>query len=258
MEKDTAANLSLILDSRWAKPYNSNVLEFYQKNSYESYPVKYGLYSYNLDRFLIVDSLDLWAISETAQILSSKLALVVCVFTVPPPNDFKIENCLCWDLSEKEFALPIKQTPTIALIKSENSINKLGPPVDFKNQLAKLVLDQEFALFTLKSIVAARLTQLFFNHNTEINNVDQSYYLKFFSDEKNNLLGYAAHDKTEWQNVFAGNIYSILYKSQSIKEALMGFTNLIPTNFDSDLYKYQRSYLNYFFRHLNWEPQNAE
>lgn len=258
MEKDTAASLSLILDSAWAKPYNIDVLGFYQKNSYESSPVKYGLYSYNLDRFLIVDSLDLWAVCETAKILSSKLALVVCVFSTPPPNNFKIENCLCWDLNDKEFALPQKQTPTLALIKSAHAINELGPPVDFKNQLANLVIDQEFALFTLKSVVAARLTHLFFNQNAQMNNVDQSYYLKFFSDEQNNLLDYAAADKTDWQNGFSAKIYSILYKSQNIKEALIGFSNLIPTNVDSDLYQYRRPYVNYFFRYLNWEPQNAQ
>lgn len=239
-----------ILNSKWAENYNSQTLSFYQLNPVSTIPIKYGLYSTAIDRFFLVDGLDLSAISLAAKILSSKISSLVCVFTSEPPP-FTLENCLMWSLTNKDAILPKKQTPELYFVKNSDECIFSDTALDFKHKISQLVRDQEYMLFVLKACSAITLTELFLNSHAKFNNIDQNFYMQLFSEFDKTFEITTAKDKAGFELGFHKKILQILYVSCSIEEALNHFSELIMIKNDDLIFKYRSIYMNTFNKYLN-------
>lgn len=256
--------LSKILASPWSQLYTGKVLKYYQSPT--RVPKRYGLYSSGLDRFLLVDGLDLWTLRHAAQLLSSKIATVICVFTSEEPT-FQLENCLTWSLVQKQMVVPKKQTPDLHLVHNNDEILQEGLPFDFLDNIEEVVEDQEFAIFVLRAAYALRLTDLLVSSSALAHNEDQGFYTDFFADILQKDTLHSVPDKTLWNKGFSGEIGRILYRSQSIAEVLRALTESytnchpdesIPTSkFGLRANIYRKFYLNRFFEFFGWRPENV-
>ncbi|MFZ3230198.1 MAG: hypothetical protein WA160_08335 [Pseudobdellovibrio sp.] len=236
--------LNNILDSRWARPYTKELLNYYP--GLHEQTVQYALYSQSIDRFFILDSLDLWTIHHTAKILSSKLSLVLCIFSSEKPP-FTIENCLLWTLKNKAAVLPQHQSPVIYQIQNNDELLMAGIPIDFAENIKQLVQEQEFALFVLTVLYAARITELKLSLIPSIHNDSHSFYLDFFSTELVNTPLEARANKTIWPRGFLNEIGRILYRCQNVGMSLKSLSALKESiTQTSDIYSKRIS--TYYFK----------
>lgn len=210
-------NLDSILKSPWHINSSSEILDFYLGS--ERLPNRYGLYSQSLDRFLLVDKWDLWALVQASKILSSKISLIVCVFSSEEPP-FKIENCLQWALKNKDIVLPRHQAPTITTIRNNSDLFFCDVPLHCEDDLPALIKEQNFALFVVKAAYAMRLTNLKLNLHPQIQNDPQQVYLNFFSSDLNSNALAARQEQTIWEKGFINEISTLLYLASSIDTAL--------------------------------------
>ncbi len=247
--------LQKINHSHWAQPYNQHILDFFQLSSKIQIPVRYGLYSYNLNRFIAVGGLDLWSLITAAKILSSKLALTVAVFKTPPPSDFQNDTCLLWEVEKKDSFLAARQTPGLSTIDG-NDIVKTGFPKDYLAVINEIITDQEFCHLVIKSVVSAQLTQALCDAHPKINNIDYSSYLSLLNTENFSTLNFFKNsDKTCWPNGFSHHIFSVLYKAQNMSDVIENFKKLPEQNCDEETFIYKSPYFKYFFYFLGWSPQ---
>lgn len=256
--------LKKISASPWVVLYTEKVLSYYQTPARVT--KRYGLYSSGLDRFLLIDGLDLWTIRHAAQLLSSKIATVICVFASEEPN-FNIENCLAWSLVQKQKVVPKKQTPDLQIVLNNSEIIEEGLPIDFLNNMEEVIKDQEFAIFVLRAVYAMRLTDFLVSSSALAHNEDQQFYTDLFVGVLQKESLNPVPDKTLWPNGFTGEIGSILYRSQSISEVLLALTDIyknchpddsIPASkFDLRANIYRKFYLNRFFEFFGWRPENV-
>lgn len=204
-----------ILNSKWAKSYNGEVQSFFPAFC----PIRYGLYSSALDRFIAVDYLDLWSMRTTAQILSSKFISTVCIFSMEEPP-FKLHDCMLWTLTDKSAVLPTKQTPSLHRVLNKNELMYAGISPDFSADPQKLVEEQEFILFVLRSVVALRLTEISLGFNSEVKNDNQKHYLTIagLNPEVNGVS--APSDRTKWAGGFICWMSALLSRAWSINEVL--------------------------------------
>lgn len=228
------------------------ILSYYP--GFTSTPKRYGLYSPGLDRFLLVDGLDLWSLHHAACLLASKIPTLVCIFQDGEP-EFSNENCLSWSLTEKSKVLPRKQTPGSFLIESNSMCVFEGPPAGFTDRMPELLQDQEFALFLLRATYAMRLADLIVGSDYRFRNEDQSLYTGFFSTELKPTEIAPPTDRTLWQHGFQGEIGAILYRAQTIDQALEQFTALAAqvdpsTNLQRLAGISRKAYLDEFFQLL--------
>lgn len=259
--------LAKILDSPWVTKHTQKVLTYYQHPLH--IPKRYALYSISLERFILFDGLDLWVMEHAAKLLSSKMALIICIFSSSEPL-FVVEDCLTWSLVDKARGLPKKQTPEVHIIQNHSEIIQEGLPIDFLDRLDGVVRDQEFMHLVLRATYAMRLTDLFWNSHAILNNENQSFYTNFYLNEVNELNLQTAEDKTIWRKGFSSAIGGIFYKAQAIDEALEALSHLYKgENFDSPASIYEQFYLkNYkkhflceqlylatFFEFFGWKPQ---
>lgn len=253
---DHVNNILLRINSSpWAQPYSEAVLHFHQLTSANQIPVRYGLYSYNLNRFIAVDGLDLWSLISAAKILSSKLALTIAVFKTQPPINFQNDTCLLWEVEKKDLFLASRQTPGLCLIDGSDII-QTGFPKDHILIINEIIHDQEFCHLVIKSVLSAQLTQALCDAHPKINNIDYSSYLSLLNTENFSTLNFFKNaDKTPWPNGFSHHIFSTLYRAQNIETALQEFKKLPENNCDEETFIYKSPYFKYFFYFLGWSPQ---
>jgi hypothetical protein len=127
----------------------------------------YLVYAPGFDRVLYVDHGDPFTVMETAQILSSKVPLVVgSVKTLPTFND---QNCLEYTIKDKNIMFASssifysRQWPSFRRLNT--SVEHKGWPDDYVEDIASVALKelQEYALFVAKCVKAIRITNLIFN-----------------------------------------------------------------------------------------------
>ena len=190
----------------------------------------YGIYSINLERFLLISN-DLWMLMHSANLLSSKFVLCVCMID----DDVQIynSNCLTWTLSDPTIAILDKQTPRLKFV--HKALFDTGRfPVDIP--LEKIVKYQEFSNFVLNVSNAARITDALLNAN------NQKYFLKLL-DSTDNIV--SINDDTKIPDGFVLSIDKILYLADSKDEAFDKILNLInePINTVSWLASYKKTFL---------------
>lgn len=131
----------------------------------------YALYAKGLDRFILIDRHDLHTTFQTAEILSSKISLIV--YTVDK-DIFENNNCLEFSIFNKtservgySSALVSGQTPMFRLLDSDNVCN-IGIPADYKNNYESLEKLQNYANFVHQYSYAISLTEKIFNDNNSL------------------------------------------------------------------------------------------
>lgn len=252
--------------SPWASDFNHQITRYYSYQSSKSN--RYALYSNSLDRFILIDAFDLWAVQHAGKLLSSKLSTIVCIFTnfeVP----FGSDEALLWTINNKTVVLPKTQSPDIFFIEDSKQIQKQGLPNDFIAEFPSVLKDQEFALFALRTSYAMLLTDLYWNLNSELNSGNYDFYLSFFNSTSEDFPVSNIQDKAQWPGGFKTTIGKIIYTSSSIDEALNRFGQLDKENKidqETPLYQqfkndknlqatyFRRLQLNTFFEHLGWRP----
>lgn len=212
---------------------------------------QYALYLLSLDRFFLVDSLDLWSMQYAAKLLSSKLILVVCV--LPPNVPFDNRDCMNWTINKKEPILPKKQTPSFTIFSEENQFLNAGISADFIDKTEVLKKEQSFALFVLKATQAMILTDLVVGSSDEVNNDNQKFYLDLLPQNADKKI-IVADEKTPWGKGFLNEIGKILYVSDSINEALASFSKLQFEKHEQSQENYKKVYLDTFFNFFGWRP----
>jgi hypothetical protein len=183
----------------------------------------YTIFLPGVDRFLITDHYDLWAMVETSKILTSKCSPVVYILNRPTPGEMKNNNCLEYSTRHKkfepEFGSPLvtrhKQTASLKKIQPDNVIYA-GWSEDYDNPAGREILQrlQEYALFTLRCVYAIRLAQECRNFFPEKYYTDMFFKDQFPADFK------TVNDLTTSPYGMEHEIKRILYHSDTVDEAL--------------------------------------
>ena len=176
---------------------------------------KYGIFSTGLNRFLLVDHLDVWIVLETANLISSKIPNVVYMLPYES-NNIDNDNCLDFGISDKTGqklgATPLlfaTQTPVLRTLMGENVVVKNENSVESQ----KVVELKQFVNYVHLHSYALNYTEAFTKYD-ETN----SFAQKYLSKET------LAHFKTTVENTgLDESIYfyirQILYLADSIEDA---------------------------------------
>lgn len=163
----------------------------------------HGLYSINLERFILLDQ-DRWALLHTGKMLSSKMQLCLCQFD----NDIAITNNDCINWTTTGTAVIPQDQQILKFSHIGNSLKYIGPPNDVDLDLLTQHID--YVKFVLKVIKAAWLTEAIRGIG------DQTYFLSLV--EENTLVSFK--DETWADGGFLFAIDKILYLSKNKEEAL--------------------------------------
>ena len=188
----------------------------YETKQFDPFYGNYIVYAPGLDRILFVDQFDPYTAVETAQILSSKVSLVVGTLKNEP--EFK-HNCLEYTLKDKNIMYASssifysRQWPSFRRLNS--TVEHTGWPEDYTEKVAKEALEdlQELSIFTAKCVKAIRITNLIFNvlpsnHIiNELNGVDTSGL-------------HVPVDQTETKDGVSVTLLRILYKATNKGHAM--------------------------------------
>lgn len=181
----------------------------------------YAIYAKGLDRFILIDHYDLQATFQTAELLSSKIPLIVYSIsngTIPK------DRCLFYGIKDKttekiggSSTLVSGQTPVFRLLDI-NNVTDFGVQEDFKfnqDSLSKLI---NYANFVHQYSHALFLTEKIFNNN--------SFILKnIIKKETIEDLQTSTEQMIEADRIFL-EIRNTLYISNSIDEASSKIENI--------------------------------
>jgi len=163
----------------------------------------FGIYSNNLERFLIINN-DLCLTMQTAKLLSSKFCLSVC--KINNSSCIDNSNCLTWSLTDPSMAVADRQVPRLTIIDNNLFDTKTYPAI------SKEVLFEyhQFCKSVYNIVKASRITDALLNSN------DQSYFLKLLDVQDSTIVSLS--DDTGLEVPFLLQVDKILYMSTSIKE----------------------------------------
>lgn len=193
----------------------------------------YAIYLNDNERFIAIEK-DLWIALSASKLLSSKLSLCIC--DIGDQSNIDNNNCFQWTLSTPELPLSI-QYPRLVLPAGALVENK-GYPINIDLDLLKK--HQEFCLFVLKSVYAAKMTDALLNTS------DRSYFKFLLGITDINSLP----DDSGVENGFIPSVERILYLSQTQEQALDSF-NRIFSNTESTFPRNLLQYKNTFYKYLN-------
>lgn len=192
----------------------NNRYDYFYKDSYNERRT-YGIYSPVIDRFLLVSDLDLWAVFETAELLSSKIATIVYVLPYHGGEISQI-NCLNYSIENKNSQKignssisNARQIPILRFLYDDELLIESGIPEDYKNENQSLRDLQEYAQYLLESITAVNLADIYYNQ------ASTERFEKFFNERELSFR----KDRSKSQNGVFAEIKKILYFSNSKIEA---------------------------------------
>lgn len=198
-------------DSRHSRLYSS----WYGKKNANA------IYAPGLDRFLLVDNFDLWLTMEVARILSSKIPTQVFLLGKDVP-EFDNTNCFETTIIDKRKyvingsnILTARQVPSLHVLMEPDSVANVGIPRDYQTGTHKKMLDnlKSYSLFVLRNIHAITIADSIKNI-TPFEDMIKTYLPDHIPDVK------LPQDQSVVPNGIKNEIKSILYQSQSVKEAL--------------------------------------
>jgi len=203
--------------------------DYFKGDAYFSPGVKYLIYSPGIDRFLLIDTMDLWTTLETAKMLSSKIPVSIIALTnCSAPITMK--NCLLWTISEKTgYKQTENQAPLIGSVSGEDQVEELGLALDYKDDISApyIIKLQNYALFCQKILYAIKIA------DAETNSDDAEYYKELFEVDIRKLLQVRADHTRVPQGVLLWT-KRILYMSNDIDEAMEKLQRLWNPNVARD------------------------
>jgi hypothetical protein len=193
-------------------------------------------YAPGIDRVICMDQFDPYTAVKSAQILSSKLSLVVGVIK---STDIDPTRCLEYSIKDKDLMFAYssifysRQWPSFRRLSG--GFEYLGWPVDYKEEPAKSILIQlqEYSEFVCQCVKAIQITNLIFNVLPMEDIVGA--YLEDYVPE--NLTVPA--DNTDQLKGVSAALYKILYNCGSTKEAMLEINEFWKTVPDVVLYRSQ-------------------
>lgn len=218
--------------------YFSNI-NYHMETNLKVFEPFYGnmvLYSPGIDRVICLDQFDPYSAVESAQILSSKLPLVV---GVTRSQDIDPSRCLEFSLREKDLMFAFssifysRQWPSFRRLNS--GFEYLGWPLDYKEEPARSYLIQlrDYAEFVCQCVKAVKITNLIFNVLPM-----QQIAGQHLRDQWPSTVNIPADNTVSAQGVSA-DIMKILYNSDSVESAVLAINELWKTIPDVVLYRNQ-------------------
>jgi hypothetical protein len=205
---------------------------------FNSYYGSYLLYSPGIDRILCVDYNDPFTAMTSAQVLSSKLPLVVGL--VKSQLNFDPERSLEYSIKDKNIMFAFssifysRQWPSFKRLS--NQIEYLGWPVDYEEPDAKtcLINLKNYAEFVCQAVKAIKLTTMIFNSIPSEIIADQMLGWEQIPEHL-----HVASDHTGLDVGIERELMLVLYSGKSVEEALAGFENIWSTVYDAVLHRNQ-------------------
>ena len=196
----------------------------------------FGIYSNNLERFLIINN-DLFLTIQTAKLLSSKFCLSVCKIN----NSICIDNsnCLTWSLTDPSMAAADRQIPRLTIIDNNLFDTKTYPAIP-KELLFEY---HEFCKLVYNIVKASRITDALLNSN------DQSYFLRLLDIQDPTIVSLS--DESGLEIPFLLQIDKVLYMSTSIKEINENIEEIFfqYTTLPSNVALYKKTFYHYLDNH---------
>jgi hypothetical protein len=183
----------------------------------------HGLYSQGMDRFFLVDNVDVWSALHAAKLLSSKLPLFIYIL-----NDDKQRittlNCLSWTVANKNIPIAVTQPPILKILNSPSEIVDCGFPPMNEEETQALLSEQEFGFFVMRATYAMRLT------DASLNRSNHDYYTPLFPEIGSRIEFKQTPDETGWPSGFVTAVERILYHSTEIQQALDALNKLLASS----------------------------
>lgn len=199
----------------------------YIKNFYRSNNVNrsYGIYATGLNRFLLVDDLDVWIVVETANIISSKIPNIV--YMLPYESD-SINNLNCHeygiqDISTQKMGDALlmftTQTPILRTLQGDNVVIKQNNKIEIEdNFLFENILD--YTNFVHLHAYAMNFTQMICKYE-ETDEFSKKYLGKDITSSFKSTIERSGLD----ESIFT-KLRSILYYSSTKDEAKLKIEEL--------------------------------
>lgn len=183
-----------------------------------------------------MDQFDPFTAVQSAQILSSKLPLVV---GVTRSTDIDLNRCLEYSIRDKDLMFAnssifySRQWPSFRRLSG--GFEYLGWPIDYKEEPAKqhLIQLQEYSEFVCNCVKAVSITNLIFNV-LPLNAIVGEYLSSVVPEEIN-----VPCDNTDVVSGVPAEIFKILYYSNNIKQAVGDINEFWKTVPDVVLYRNQ-------------------
>ena len=194
------------------------------------------LYSPGIDRVVCLDHYDPYSAVESAQILSSKLPLVV---GVTRSQDIDPSRCLEFSLRDKDLMCAFssifysRQWPSFRRLSG--GFEYLGWPVDYKEEPARgyLIQLRDYAEFVCQCVKAVKITNLIFNV------LPMQQIAGVYLQENWPTSVSIPTDNTEAVRGVGPSILQILYDKDSVESAVEAINELWKTIPDVVLYRNQ-------------------
>jgi hypothetical protein len=194
------------------------------------------LYSPGIDRVICLDQYDPFTAVESAQILSSKLPLVV---GVTRSQDIDPVRSLEFSIKEKDLMFAFssifysRQWPSFRRLSS--GFEYLGWPVDYQDEPARgyLIQLKNYAEFVCRCVKATQITNLIFNVLPM-----QEIVGKYMDNNIPSVMNVPS-DNTDSVRGISADILQILYDHDSVESATQAINELWKATPDVVLYRNQ-------------------
>jgi len=206
--------LDQIQHSRWYRRPQQFDSFYGNQNS-----IQYGLFVPGIERFMLVDNLDLWSMFYAARLLSSKFQSIV--FPINPIIQLENHTCLNYGISRGIGFPMLGQVPVLKEMLEENEIHNYGFPRNELVRILKIVKEQEYCLFVLRAAQALKVV------NAIYSNVNNDFYSVLFPELSKFTV---INDETLIETGFAHTIEKILYLSENINQALVDIRKMFDEN----------------------------
>lgn len=210
---ENQAILNSIIKSKWYS-VSDYLIQFYH------YPeLEYGLYLPGLERFMLVDYVDLWSMVYASKLLSSKFHSLV----MPLDYDLDIHLNTCLRFTAKyDGGFPYEAQPPLLKDKvTKEKLIEVGLPSD--QDLERVVKDQEFCLCVLRYAQALKVIDAMYS------NIDHRFYRGLFPPHSSQYLK-QAEDETLVPTGFIPAIEKILYHATTTDEIEQNINKIFEEN----------------------------
>ena len=206
--------------SPWFRDLPEKVRKFFPSAESSTF---HGLYSQGMDRFFLIDKVDVWSALHAAKLLSSKLPLFIYILHDGPQRMTR-SNCLAWTVANKNIPIALTQPPILKMLNSSSEIIECGFPAMSEEEIRLLLSEQEFGFFVIRATYAMRLT------DASLNRSDHDYYSTLFPEIGKSIEFKQAADETGWPHGFVTAVERILYHSTTIQQALEALRKLLSSS----------------------------
>jgi hypothetical protein len=199
------------------------------------------IFSPGIDRFILVDTYDIWTVFETAKLLTSKIPTQVYVLgkNTGPSDPFTNATCINYTFADKSnmkvmgsSIITARQTPLITKINAANAIVDEGYPMDYDHAEGRALINklQDYSRFCLRALYAAKFADA-------CNNVKPATeFFDYFNPELGRVIRNSP-DHTYSEYGMLRTIKAILYHADTVDIALSQIEQAMQDAPDQPLFR---------------------